>query len=60
MSAFDLALGMVEAACWYFFFWFGIDSILRRRNAWSAAAGLFVLFYLAFLTCPWIRDQNFW
>lgn len=53
-------LGVVEAAAWYFFFCFGLDSIKRGRNPWLAAAVLLGLFNLAFVACPWLRHSDLW
>tara|TARA_E500000305_G_C4026301_1_gene241998 strand:+ start:3455 stop:3649 length:195 start_codon:yes stop_codon:yes gene_type:complete len=55
-----IVLGMVEATCWYLFFWFGLHSIKRGYNSWWAAAVLLILFYAAFVTCPWIREMDAW
>ena len=56
-----LLLGLIEAACWYFFFWYLLTTIRKPdRNLWLAASVLLVLFYLAFVTCPWLRHTDFW
>ena len=60
MSPWHVLLGAVEAVTWYFFFWFLLDSIKRDRNPWIAALVLLALFYLAFFTCPWIRETEAW
>lgn len=56
----DIVLGVTELLAWYFFFWFGLDSIRRGRNPWWAAAILLALFYVAFVTCPWVRETDAW
>ena len=60
MGTKDILLGLIEAAAWYLFFGFGLDSIKRGRSPWLAAVVLLVLFYVAFVTCPWVRETEAW
>lgn len=55
MASLEVLLGIIEAICWYFFFWFALDSTNRRRNPWIGASVLITLFYIAFFACPWVR-----
>ena len=52
--------GLVEAVLWYFFLWFGLDSIQKKRNSWMAAGVLLLLAYGAFVLCPWVREHPAW
>ena len=56
----DILLGIVEAVLRYGFFWYLLDSIQKQRGPAVAAAVLLVLFYLAFLTSPWVRETPAW
>lgn len=56
----EILTGLPEAVFWYFFLWFGLDSIEKRRNPWFAAAVLLALGYAAFVACPWVRDTDAW
>lgn len=60
MQLHSILLALVEAVCWYLFFWFGLDSIKGGRNPWCAAAVLLVFFYVAFTACPWIHESEAW
>ncbi|NNJ25674.1 hypothetical protein [Alienimonas chondri] len=60
MTPFDILTGLFEAVLWYFFLWFGLDSIKKERNPWFAAAVLLALGYAAFVACPWVRDTQAW
>ena len=60
MNALEIAAGLLESVLWYFFLWFGLDSIRTKRNPWFAAAVLLVLGYAAFAACPWVRDADAW
>lgn len=61
MSWQHLLLGVVEAACWYLFFWYLLTTIRKPdRDPRLAALVLLVLFYLAFVTCPWLRHTDLW
>ncbi len=55
-----VVFSIIEAICWYFFFWFGLDAIQKQRNPWYAAAILLAFFYLAFVACPWVRETDAW
>ena len=56
----QVVLAIAEAIIWYFFFWYLLDTLKRDRNLWMAALVLLVLFYLGFVTCPWIRETDAW
>ena len=60
MTVLEIATGLLEAVLWYFFLWFGLDSIKKERNPWLAAAVLLALGYAAFVACPWFRDTDAW
>lgn len=61
MAIHHLLLGVVEAVCWYFFFWYLVGTIRKpERNLWVASLVLLVLFYSAFAACPWLRHTDFW
>lgn len=51
-----MPLGVIEAVCWYGFFWYLLHAVKAPdRKLWRSALVLVVLFYLAFVTCPWVR-----
>lgn len=59
MTAKHLLLGLIEAMCWYGFFWYLLYAIRRpEQKLWRPALVLLVLFYLAFITCPWVRHTQ--
>jgi hypothetical protein len=60
MNALVIVTAVLEAVLWYFFLWFGLDSLKRGRNPWLAAAVLLALGYAALVACPWVRDTDAW
>ena len=56
----EWSFGVAEAALWYAFVGFALDTLRTGRKLWWASLVLLALFYAAFLVCPWVRDTDAW
>ena len=60
MKLMDRLLLVVEAAAWYFFFFYLVFSIKMPVNLYYSSLILLALFYIASVSCPWLRNTDAW
>ena len=60
MTPHEALLTTIEAGVWLSFIWFGLYAIRFRTRPWWSALVLLALAYLAFVTCPMVRDSEAW